>query len=105
MGSLFQEKNVNWTVVSDMTSSIAYVTDSGRTEPITMSPATAKVALDRQTSGLRMTGSGEMAMGADVVGAIFSIMTSTKALKTLCKERSWMAGDRDVKEASRSRYY
>ena len=86
MGSLFRGKDVNQTVISDVTSSIAYITDSGRTEPITMSPATAKVALDRQTSGLRVTGSGEMAVGTDIVGAIFLIMTSTKTPKTLSKE-------------------
>lgn len=105
MGSLFWEKVVNWTVVSNVTSSITYVIDSGRTEPITMFPATAKVASDRQTSSLRMTRSREMAAGADIVGEIFSIMTSIKTPKTLSEEQSWMVCYWDIKEMSRSGYY
>ena len=105
MGSLFQEKNVNRTVVSNVTFSIAQVTNPGRGEPVTMSPATTKVTLNRQTRGLRVSRGGKLAMGTDIVGAVFSIVTSTKAPKALDKERSWVAGDRDVKEMSGSRYY
>jgi hypothetical protein len=34
-----------------------------------------------------MTGSGDMAVGANVVGTVLSIMTSTTALKTLGESR------------------
>ena len=103
MGSLFQGKNINWTIVSDVTSSITKITNPGRAKSVTMSPATAKVALDRQTSSLRVSGGGYVTVRADIFGTVFSIVTSTRALKKFGKKGSGLVSDRDVKEASGGR--
>ena len=68
-----------------------------------MSPSAAKVALGRKTSGLRVSWSGSVAVGADVKGAIFTIVTCTMAPKAFGQSRSGATGDWDVKEASGSR--
>ena len=62
-----------------------------------MSPLTTKVALDRETSCLRMTGGGNMAMGANIIGTVLSIMTCTMTSKTLGEGRcgAAMNGDSD----------
>ena len=44
-----------------------------------------------------------MTMGTDILGTVFLIVTSTKALKALGKEGSRTAGNRDIKKASRGR--
>ena len=100
MGSLFRGKNINRTVISDVTSSITKVTNPGRAESVTVSPATAKVALDRQTSGLRVSGGGDITVRADIFRAVFSIVTSTRAPKTFGEKGSGLASDWNVKEAS-----
>ena len=100
MGSLLQGKNINRTIVSDMIFSITKVTNPGRAESVTMSPATEKVALDRQTSGLRVSGGGNITVRAVVLGAVFLIVTSTRAPKTFGKEGNGLASDWDIKEAS-----
>jgi hypothetical protein len=43
-----------------------------------------------------MTGGGNVAVGADIVGAVLSIVTSTTAPKTLGESRSGEASDWDV---------
>ena len=60
-----------------------------------MSPSAAKVALGRKTSGV--------AMGTDVEGTVFTIVTCTMTPKTLGQSGSGATSDRDIKEASRSR--
>ena len=67
-----------------------------------MSPSAAKVALGRKTSGLRVSRGSGMAMGADVEGAVLTIVTCTMAPKAFGQSRSGTTSDRDVKEASRS---
>ena len=47
-----------------------------------MSPSAAKVALGRQTRGLRVSWGGGMAVRADVEGTVFTIVTCTMAPKT-----------------------
>ena len=81
MGSLFRGKNSNRAIVSDVASSVTYVTHSSGTESSTMSPAATKVALGRQTRSLRVSGGGDVAVWADVEGTIFAIVTCTKAPK------------------------
>jgi hypothetical protein len=75
------------TVVSHVSSCIAQTTLSSWTKSGSMSPLTTKVALDSKTRRGRMTGSEDMAVGADVVGTVLSIMTSMMAPKTLGKSR------------------
>ena len=48
-----------------------------------MSPSAAKVALGSKTSGLRVSWGGGVAMGADVEGTVFAIVTCTMAPKAL----------------------
>ena len=67
-----------------------------------MSPSAAKVALGRKTSGLRVSWGRGVAVGADVEGAVFAIVTCTMAPKTFSQSGSGATSDRDVKEASRS---
>jgi hypothetical protein len=83
MGGLFNGKVCKCTIVSNMSSCIAQTTLSGRTKAGPMSPSTAKFALDSETSGDRVTWSGDMTMWADVVGAILSIVTSMMTPKAL----------------------
>ena len=102
MGSLFRGKNINWTIISDVSSSITKVTNPGRAESVTVSPATAKVTLDRQTSSLRVSGGGDITVRAVVFRAVFLIVNSTRAPKTFGKKGSRLASDWDVEEASGS---
>ena len=102
MGSLLREKNIGGTIISDVTSLITKVTDTCRAESVTMFPATAKVTLDRQTRGLRVSGGGDITVRADVLGAVFSIVTSTRAPKAFGKEESGLVSDQDIKKASGS---
>ena len=67
-----------------------------------MSPSAAKVALGRKTSGLRVSWGSSVAVGADVEGTVFTIVTCTMAPKTFGESRSGATGDWDVKEASGS---
>ena len=83
MGSLFRGKNSNRAIVSDVASSIAYVTHSSGTESSAMSPSATKVALCGQTRSLRVSWGRYVAMGAGVEGAILAIVTCTRASKTL----------------------
>ena len=94
MGSLLQEKNVNWTVVSNVTSLFAHVTNPGWTESFAISPMTAKIALGRQTSSLRVSWHGKITVGVHVVGAVLSIMASTKTPKALSEKESRAMSDR-----------
>jgi hypothetical protein len=50
-----------------------------------------------------MTRGRDVVVGADVVGAILSIVTSTTALKAFGESRSWESSDRNVDQASGSR--
>ena len=99
MGSLLRGKNIKQTIVNDVASLIAYVTHSSGTESITMSPSATKVTLGGHTSSLRMSGSGEMAMGAGVEGTVLMIVTCARALKALGERGSRATRDRDVEEA------
>ena len=47
-----------------------------------------------------MTGGGNMAVGADIVGAVLSIVTSTTAPKTLGEGGSGEASDWNMYKAS-----
>ena len=98
MGSLLRGKNIKWTIVNDVASSIAYVTNSSGTESIAMSPSATKVALGGQTSSLRVSGSGEVAVGTDVEGAVLMIVTCARAPKAFSERGSRATGDRDIKE-------
>ena len=99
MNSLLRGKNIKRTIISDVASSIAYVTHSSGTESIAMSPSATKVALGGQTSSLRVSGSGEVAMGAGVEGTVLTIVTCARAPKALGERRSRVTRDRDVEEA------
>ena len=81
-----------------MTSLIAHITNPGRTESGTMFPSTAKVALYRQTSSLRVSWCRKVAVRVDIVVAILSVVTLTKALKALCEEGSGVMSNRNMKE-------
>ena len=70
-----------------------------------MSPSAAKVALGRQTSGLRMSRGGKVTVRTDVLGAIFSIVTCTRAPKAFSKGGSGATSNRDIEEASGGRDY
>jgi hypothetical protein len=83
MGGLFNGKECKSTVVSNMSSCMAQTTLSGGAKAGPMSPSTTKVALDSKASSGRVTWGGDLAMWADVVGAIFSIMTSKMTPKAL----------------------
>ena len=80
-------------------------TNPDRTKLFTISPTTAKVALDRQTSGLRVSRHGKVTVGAYIVGAVLSIVASTKTSKTLSKKRSRTMNDRGMEKSSWGRYY
>ena len=56
-----------------------------------------------QTSSLRVSGSREMAMGADIEGVVLVIVTCASALKALSEGRSRAKSDGDIEEASRGR--
>ena len=75
MGSLLRGKNIKRTIVNDVASLITYVTSSSGTESVAMSPSATYVALGGQTSSLRVSGSGEVAMRADIEGAVLAIVT------------------------------
>ena len=68
-----------------------------------MSPSAAKVALGRQTSSLRMSGGREVTVRTDVLGAVFLIVTCTRAPKTFGEGRSGAMSNGDIEEASRGR--
>ena len=68
-----------------------------------MFPLAAKVALGRQTSGLRMSRGGEVTVRTDVLGAVFSIVTCIRAPKAFSEGRSGAISDGNIEEASRSR--
>ena len=53
-----------------------------------------------QTSSLRVSRSGEVAMGTDVEGAVLTIVTCARAPKALGKSRSRATRDGDIEEAS-----
>ena len=91
MGSLLRGKNIKWTIVNDVASSITYITSSSGTELIAMSSSAAQVTLGGQTSSLRVSGSGE--------GAVFMIVTCARAPNTFGESRSGTARDRDIEEA------
>ena len=55
-----------------------------------------------QTSSLRVSGSGEVAMGADIEGAILMIVTCARAPKTLSEGGSGATSDGNIEETSRS---
>ena len=99
MGSLLRGKNIKWTIVNDVASSIAYVTHSSGTESIAMSPSATKVALGGQTSSLRASGSGKVAMRAGVEGTVLMIVTCARAPKAFGERGSRVTGDRDIEEA------
>ena len=69
-----------------------------------MSPLTAKVTLDRQTSGLRVSWCRKVAVRTDIVGAILSIVTSTKAPKAPSKKGSGVMSNRNIKESGGGGY-
>ena len=54
-----------------------------------------------QTSSLRVSRSGEVAMGTDIEGTVLTIVTYARALKALGESRSGATRDRDIEEASR----
>jgi hypothetical protein len=102
MGGLFNRKVCKYTVVSNMSSCMAQTTLSGGAKAGPMSPSTAKVALDSKTSGGRVTWSGDLAMWADVVGAIFSIMNSMMTLKALSECSGRASTNRNLDKTSGS---
>ena len=103
MGGLFRGKNSNRAIVSNVASSVTYVTDSCGAKSGAMSPSAAKVALGRKTSGLRVSWGSSVAMGADVEGAVFAIVTCTMAPKAFGEGGSGATGDWDIKEVSGGR--
>ena len=103
MGSLLRGKNIKRTIVNDVASLIAYVTNSSGTESITMSPSATKVTLGGQTSSLRVSRGGEMAVGTGVEGAVLAIVTCARAPKAFGESRSGATKDGDIEEACRGR--
>ena len=97
MGSLLRGKNIKQTIVNDVASLIAYVTHSSGTESITMSPLATKVTLGGQTSSLRVSWSGEVAVRAGVEGAVLAIVTCARAPKALSECGGGATRDGDVK--------
>lgn len=67
---------------------ITIFTDVFRTETAIMFPVMAKVTLDTEASGLRVTGSRLVTNETDVVRTIFFIMTQMMTLKVLGKRKS-----------------
>jgi hypothetical protein len=93
------------TVVSHVSSCIAQTTLSSWTKSGSMFPLTAKVALDSKASHGRMAGGRKVAVGADIVGAVLSIVTSMTAPKTFGEGGSRESADGNVHKASGSRQY
>ena len=98
MGSPLRGKNIKRTIVNDVASSITYITNSSGTESIAMSPLAAWVALGGQTSSLRVSRGGELAVGADVERTVLTIVTCARAPKALSKGGSGATRDGDIKE-------
>ena len=68
-----------------------------------MSPSATKVALGRQTSCLRVSRGGEVAVGTDIEGTVFMIVACIRAPKAFSEGRSRAMSNRDIEEASGSR--
>jgi hypothetical protein len=81
MGGLLNGKVCECTIISNMSSCIANIILSGQVEMGIMSPSTTKVALDSETSCGRVTQGGDIAVRANVVRAVLSIVISTMTSK------------------------
>jgi hypothetical protein len=90
------------TVVSHVSSCIAQTTLSSWTKSGSMFPSTTKVTLDSKARCGRMTGSGNVTVGADIVGTVLLIVTSMTAPKTLGKGGSGESMDGNMYKMSGS---
>ena len=85
MGGLRRRQRFKRTVVRNMPMSITNSADPGRTVSVGMSPSITKVAVESETRALGVTRGGKMTMGADIVWAILTVVTSTVTPKALSK--------------------
>ena len=103
MGGLFNGKRLKRTVVCHMPMLITNRADPGRTEAGGMSPSTTKVALESETRGLGMSRGGDMTVRADVVGAVFTVMTQTMTPKAFGEGGGGSTGNRDLNKSGGGR--